>query len=329
MECFEVTAMSNRVRVCDWHTTPLCAVFQSPSRLKLAVEHGFNLQPNEHNNYDFHRTAGFYADVQTLSLAAELGMTFNLDTIKAAAASGHVDAFNYVLKGQQSALTSRSCVECQAIRSGNIDMLKCLTQNGFVFSRDSCGLAATAGQLPALQYILSTYSCRCHDVAYNVKCKVCSWLAHSSLSSAARSGNIEMVQWLEQQQGVQSDQDAITSAASRGRTNVCEYLHSQQYQWSSAATDAAARGGHTDTLVWLHEHGCPWDTTSIHIAAARSGSVAAMQYLLQQGVVTRTAQLTKMLQIVGAHSKLETAQWLRQQGAEWPDVLSWGERPDY
>jgi hypothetical protein len=34
-----------------------------------------------------------------------------------------------------------------------------------------------------------------------------------------------------------------------------------------------------------------------------------------------------MLNAAGAYSRLEAAQWLRQQGAEWPTVLQYHDHP--
>eukprot|EP00953_Heterococcus_sp_UTEX-ZZ885_P022235 12320-Heterococcus_DN1.PRE.10 len=70
-----------------------------------------------------------------------------------------------------------------------------------------------------------------------------------------------MVQWLQQQRGVQKGDSAMCSAASCGQIGMCAHLHSQQYvpmvlQLSKFACDSAAGGGHIDTLSWLHEHGC-------------------------------------------------------------------------
>jgi hypothetical protein len=110
-------------------------------------------------------------------------------------------------------------------------------------------------------------------------------------------------------------------AASSGQTAMCEYLYSQHYPWSAAACDEAAAGVHLETLRWLHEHGCPWATDQIILAAAHGGSIAVMQYLQQQGVVTTVEQLTDMLLHAGVWEQLQAAQWLRQQGAEWPTVL--------
>jgi hypothetical protein len=46
-----------------------------------------------------------------------------------------------------------------------------------------------------------------------------------------------------------------------------------------------------------------------------------MMYVQQQGIVFTADELTVMLNIGAASNKLAAAQWLRQQGAEWPDSL--------
>jgi hypothetical protein len=61
----------------------------------------------------------------------------------------------------------------------------------------------------------------------------------------------------------------------------------------------------------------------IHLAAAEGGSVDAMEYLQQQGIVFTANMLTHMLNAAGKYNKLPAARWLRQQGAEWPRRLYW------
>jgi hypothetical protein len=57
------------------------------------------------------------------------------------------------------------------------------------------------------------------------------------------------------------------------------------------------------------------------IFAAQGGSIAVMQYLIQEGIASTAAQLTKMLLEAGLSRRLQAAQWLRQQGAQWPTKL--------
>jgi hypothetical protein len=51
-----------------------------------------------------------------------------------------------------------------------------------------------------------------------------------------------------------------------------------------------------------------------------SGHLAVMQYMLQLSPLS-PQELTLPLNAAGAKSHLHAAQWLRQQGAEWPATL--------
>jgi hypothetical protein len=125
----------------------------------------------------------------------------------------------------------------------------------------------------------------------------------------------------------------MNAAARKGGTAMCEYLHAEHCPWSTYACSAAARSGSIDTLRWLREHGCPWNISMIsdevcvgiamYDAAAEGGSVDALEYLQQQeGVVFSPRVLTLMLDLAGASNNIAAAQWLSQQGAEWPPELN-------
>jgi hypothetical protein len=77
------------------------------------------------------------------------------------------------------------------------------------------------------------------------------------------------------------------------------------------------------TLRFLQQHGCPWEGNQMRKHAAQSGSVPVMHYLQQQGLLATAAELTLVLNIAGAHCKLTTVKWLREQGAQWPDKLKY------
>jgi hypothetical protein len=145
---------------------------------------------------------------------------------------------------------------------------------------------------------------------------------HAVMRGAARCNELAVVQLL-RAQGCPWDSRVFELAAATGHTDMCAYLHAEHCPWSAEVCTEAARHGYASALRWLHEHGCPWDAGSIHIAAAAGGSVDMIVYLQQQGIVFTAEMLTSMLSIAGAYSKLAVAQWLRQQGAEWPARLSW------
>jgi hypothetical protein len=150
----------------------------------------------------------------------------------------------------------------------------------------------------------------------------CDWEHQHILQAAASSGNIEMTAWVMQQPDIGRGPQAMYSAAARGHTAMCAFLRSEGSPWHKLACCAAAEGAHADTLRWLHEHGCPWIPNGVYLSAAKGGSIDALSYLQQQGIEFTAERLTAMLLRAGAYSKLAAAQWLRQQGAEWPDVLN-------
>jgi hypothetical protein len=134
---------------------------------------------------------------------------------------------------------------------------------------------------------------------------------------AARYNSLAVVQFLHTQ-GAPCGVYVYSIAAGRGHTAMCAYLHAERCRWDASACAAAASNGHGSTLRWLREHGCPWHPDGICNLAAKGGSVDALELLLQEGIVLAAAQLTEMLRMAGAHSKLAAAQWLRAHGAAWP-----------
>eukprot|EP00953_Heterococcus_sp_UTEX-ZZ885_P029563 15686-Heterococcus_DN1.PRE.2 len=149
----------------------------------------------------------------------------------------------------------------------------------------------------------------------------CHWLDPSLAPSfAAQSGSIALMAYLMQQPESMAGLDAVV-------------LRSALCPWDETVTRQAAAGGQLDTLRWLIDSGCPWEADGLRATAGESGSIEALTYLQQQGLLTRTEHLTDALEFAGGHGQLAAAQWLRVQGAEWPtgsvcsmwlgDVLEW------
>jgi hypothetical protein len=136
-------------------------VFQSPSRVRLAVACGLEWYRDGKSSFEIklQYCAGLYADVPTLAEAEELGMTLTGATVYGAAESGRVSTVNYLIQERECVLPLDA--EIESAKNGDIDMLKCLEQNGLVFNGDTCSSAAAAGQLPTLKYILSALECTC------------------------------------------------------------------------------------------------------------------------------------------------------------------------
>jgi hypothetical protein len=141
-----------------------------------------------------------------------------------------------------------------------------------------------------------------------------------AMHGAASCNELAVVQFLHAQ-GCPLDNRVCNFAVTRGHTAMCAYLHNNDCPWDTMACSLAVSCGHCSTLRWLREHGCPWQDDYIHLAAAQGGSVNVMVYLQQQGIVYTAAKLKNMLDVAGACNQLAAAKWLRQQGAEWPEVL--------
>jgi hypothetical protein len=72
--------------------------------------------------------------------------------------------------------------------------------------------------------------------------------------------------------------------------------------------------------------GCPYNVAEMCTGAASGGSVCVIEHLKQHfgAVIMHPVVLKLMLQTAGAYDELDAAQWLHAQGAEWPDVLHFG-----
>eukprot|EP00953_Heterococcus_sp_UTEX-ZZ885_P035170 18165-Heterococcus_DN1.PRE.1 len=142
----------------------------------------------------------------------------------------------------------------------------------------------------------------------------------AALIQAAASGNVELMAWVLQQPGTEFSRRVMCAAAEKGHTAMCKYLYAKQCPWAICSTCAAARCGNADLLRWLIDYGCPWDAEQLCMAAAASGSVEVLVYLQQLGILGDTETLTYALDDALQHNKLAAAQWLKEQGAEWPTV---------
>jgi hypothetical protein len=132
--------------------------------------------------------------------------------------------------------------------------------------------------------------------------------------------------WL-REQGVEIGADALVSAAAAGHLPLCQHLRAEHVEWSEAASTAAAADGHCATLRWLLESGCPFNVQRLCCAAAASGCMDTLGYVLQQ-LEPGPELLTDMLNAAGALIDFAAAQCLRARVAEWPAELGYYEDTD-
>eukprot|EP00953_Heterococcus_sp_UTEX-ZZ885_P039885 20415-Heterococcus_DN1.PRE.3 len=185
-------------------------------------------------------------------------------------------------------------VMAAAAKCNKLAEVQYLHEQGCPWSRTLLEGAASCGHLELARW--------CHEHG-------CPWQDISQAPvHAAKSGNVKLMAWVLQLPGTQLQVIAMKAAASRGRTDMCKYLHAQQCPWGVYVTADAARGGHVDVLRWLIDSGCPWDETRLCRAAAHSGNMNVLTFLQQQlGLLTSAAVLTKMLHDAGYFNKLAAA----------------------
>jgi hypothetical protein len=295
---------STKLVTCGIKTTLFSAIVASPATARLAYECGLQI----YTDVRMQVIAGGLADTQTFAALRELGMPLSESVILAAAQSGCLNLLQQLLIEQQC--PRPAFLSYYAARSGNIGMLNWLKAGALCeLNQTTCSGAASAGQLTALRHLRN---------------EGCDWDVDTVAQYAARGGSVEMVEWLQQQQGVVIDASVMKAAAGADHTAVCEYLHSAGCEWNAEVCYQAARNGHVDTLRWLRENGCPWDATAVFHNATRNSQISILNLLIEQGELLSADLLTDALNAAGARGRLQAAQWLRQHGADWPAALRAG-----
>jgi hypothetical protein len=198
----------------------------------------------------------------------------------------------------QMTLYSAVCASPARVRHAQAHKLECTTTN----FESAAGMFADVATLKAAHELGMYYE------------------SAAAMAGAVQCNTLEVVQFL-RAQGCWWSNILSYTAAARGDLAVCAYLHADGCGWSMVTAERAARHTHTETLRWLREHGCPWYKGRMPLVAAESGSVDMMLYLREEGIVFSADMLREMLKTAGACNKLAAAQWLRQQGASWPEVL--------
>jgi hypothetical protein len=335
--------------VCVPQTTLCSSAFASPSRLRLAHQHGLELTA-----VGDQFAAGRHADIDTLLAAHELGMAYGRSVLLGAARAGAVPRVQWLYTiCEPFDERTNLLVVSQAARAGSKPVLKWLKQQGVVFHENACLHAAQYNHLSTLQYLRSE-GCRWDASVLSAAARNgafellrwavehgCPWaeyvvdadnnfvlaqepdeVLNSILADAAFGGSIELLEWLKQQlPELQYNESVMLSAAAAGQTAMCDYLYTDGCPWTSEACEMAGFYDHDQTLRWLREHGCPFDAAAVAVKAADRGmGVKVIAYLFQQGLLD-AALLTQMLRVAGAMNNLAVVQWLRQHGAEWPAVL--------
>jgi hypothetical protein len=136
--------------------------------------------------------------------------------------------------------------------------------------------------------------------------------------SAASGGSVVLLQWLAT---VRCAFDRRTSyyAALAGHMHVLQYLRSRGCRFDKECVDAADEQGDLAMVRWLLQRGCPWSKSEVAHIAAQSGSIALMDWLLNEHHV----DVTYIVVSAAEAGQLAMCQYLIEQGCLWCEHASW------
>jgi hypothetical protein len=157
----------------------------------------------------------------------------------------------------------------------------------------------------------------------------------------ARSGNLDMMNWLGKTLGRTAfEVGTLCAAAKVGHLEMVQYLHSQRCPWDTSVCAAAAAGDHREVLMWLKDNGYAW-TDSVSNAAAYAGNANLLRWLIDAGCAWKDEAIIKgalhsnnieilhyaqelgvvfnarTMREAARHSSLQAVQFLHESGCPW------------
>jgi hypothetical protein len=241
------------------------AVFASAARVKLAHQLGLQFGTE---CLQLHFYLGLLACKAVLTEAHRLGMPVSASTLNGAAFSGELSAVIWLHTEHSCALNHNTILCCA--RTGQIEVLRWLKQQGMVFTTDAMNFAAMHGQNLTCAY-LHAEGCTWDELAsfaaahkkhwntvrwlYNHGCP---WYFSSMCLLAAEQGSIDGMAYILQQQLVTVDAFTrmLNIAGCNDRLAAAQWLRQQHYaEWPPVLCyDDKPWSG--DTLEWARAEGC-------------------------------------------------------------------------
>jgi len=176
-------------------------------------------------------------------------------------------------------------VFAEAIRGGNIDMIKWLRDNKCPYNRSTSGYYShdrlikmiTTG-LPILKLLI--------ELEYFFDDSLCNY--------AAYYGNLEVLNYL-YMSGFKLNKKVIEYAAAQGHLHIIIWVREHGCEWDSEACLATVHNNHLDVLRWLRGFDrktcglpsnetdiCPWDKKLYQIASNENRNVI-LEFALENG----------------------------------------------
>jgi hypothetical protein len=203
--------------------------------------------------------------------------------LQGAALAGDVEKLHWLHVEQHCQLPDDATAS--SAKSGSVDLLRWLQQQGAVFSAATSMSAAESGQLQVLQF-LHTQGCAiesrrvCHAAALRGDIPMLQFLhsiSHLTIDGvvqlyAARHGSVELMQWL-QEHGAAVSQMTLVYAVMYGHLPLCQHLLAAGCTLTERAVQAATF--RLELLQWAVAEGAQLNVGVMRAAAwPRPGSSA-------------------------------------------------------
>eukprot|EP00953_Heterococcus_sp_UTEX-ZZ885_P040205 20562-Heterococcus_DN1.PRE.3 len=246
------------------------SVFASPSRIKGANESGLGCTSDA-----YQRAAGKYADIVTLEAACELGMEYTALTVAGAAERNKLAEVQYLRS--QGCPWPTKLLERAALRGHFELVRWCREHGCPWETDLAVRYAAHSGSTELMDWVLQQPDTHLTEEVMSVAasnghtamCKYlhaqqCPWDT-SSTNSAARAGDVDLLTWLVNNGCPWEARKLCMSAAWSGSIDVLTYLQELGLLTSTALLtdmlDRAASGFIFNRLAaakWLREQGAEW-----------------------------------------------------------------------
>ena len=137
------------------------------------------------------------------------------------------------------------------------------------------------------------------------------------LNYAAFQGSVEILRWLMEEKGWETNWETCEWGGMSGSIEVLEYLKERGYEFNVMACAGAARGGHLKALQYLRgmDPPCSWDVNTCAYAAW-GGQLEVLQWLRAQDPPCPWGWLTCAWAAKGG--QLDVLKWVRSQDPPCP-----------
>eukprot|EP00594_Rhizosolenia_setigera_P007456 CAMPEP_0178953402 /NCGR_PEP_ID=MMETSP0789-20121207/8397_1 /TAXON_ID=3005 /ORGANISM="Rhizosolenia setigera, Strain CCMP 1694" /LENGTH=217 /DNA_ID=CAMNT_0020634653 /DNA_START=134 /DNA_END=787 /DNA_ORIENTATION=+ len=120
-----------------------------------------------------------------------------------------------------------------------------------------CEVAAEEGRLNILKEVWNNANNDDNNIFGGFVIKV------SCAFRASEYGQLHILQWLKEEQGLKLFEDLYNYAVrgvqgNGGHLHVMKWLREIEVPWGECTFPCVACRGHLDILHWLHNEGCPW-----------------------------------------------------------------------